>query len=300
MPTLLSRIIRFYTVRYNVFDSNIDTIEKRRQRMEYLSSKGRKPRNIDIEPVRANGVQAEWLIPKLAPDKKTLLYIHGGGWTLCSTQTHRSLVIRLAKASGVRALSIDYRLAPEHPFPAALEDTLAAYHYLLDQGYSPQEIVLGGDSAGGNLTLSCLLALKAAGEPLPAGAICLSPATDLTGSGDSFTTKTKVDPIVILPASGIPIHEPYTRGQDLTNPLISPLFGDLHGLPPILIHVGEDEILLDDSTRFVEKACVSGVKAQLVVWKNMFHVFQSYGPLIPQAQKSIDQLGQFIRDTLRA
>jgi epsilon-lactone hydrolase len=300
MPTILNRLIRFYTVRNNIFDSSQGDIIENRKRIDRLSSSLRPPRGVTIEEVSANGVHAEWNIPQDPAEGKALLYIHGGGWTICSTKTHRPLVGRLAKAGRVRVLSIDYRLAPEHPFPAALEDCLAAYKWLLDQGFHPANMMIAGDSAGGNLTLATLLALKSGEGPLPAAAIGLSPATDLAATGESYRTKADIDPILILPKEGQPpIHHPYSVGRDVRDPLISPLYGDLHGLPPILIHVGEEEILLDDSKMFVEKACAAGVEAKVVVWKNQFHVFQASAPFNPDAQKSINQMGEFIREKLK-
>lgn len=299
MPSMLGRVIRFYSIRHNVFDPKSGTIVERRKRIEDLARSMRAPSGVQVESLTANGVPGEWLIPRQAAPGKVLLYFHGGGWVMCSTRTHRAMVGRLARAAGIKALSIDYRLAPEYPYPAALDDCLAAYQWLLDQGYPASGIVVAGDSAGGNLTLALLLKLRDGAGPLPAAVVCLSPATDLAGTGASMQTKADVDPVLILPIGSSPIAASYTGDHDLHDPYISPLYGDLHGLPPVLIHVGEDEVLLDDSVRFAEKACAAGVDARIVIWKNRFHVFQAYAPFIPDAQKSINQIGEFIRAQLQ-
>lgn len=298
MSSLSSRICRGIISSVNVFDRNGKTVEEVREKLDRYSRLLRVPRGVRIEPVLAGSVSGEWIVPAGAPPGKAILYIHGGGWAICSTKTHRAMVARLAIASRVRALSIDYRLAPEHPFPAGLEDCLEAYLWLLDQGFHQGEIVIAGDSAGGNLTLATMLALKEAGEPLPAGAVCISPATDLLGTGESFRTKAGIDPMLKIPEGGYDLR-PYCGENDPRNPLISPLYGDLSGLPPILIHIGEDEVLLDDSTRFVERACEVGVDARVVVWKEMWHVFQIFAPFLPEARQSIHEMGEFIQAVLK-
>jgi acetyl esterase/lipase len=189
---------------------------------------------------------------------------------------------------------VDYRLAPEHPFPAALEDIQTAYRWLLQNGIPPRKIVVAGDSAGGNLALVLLLALREAGDPLPAAAVCLSPVTDLTGAVESRRTKAAVDPILRSGTSDMV--SSYVGKHDPRQPLLSPLYADLHGLPPILLHVGEDEILLDDSTRLAEHARAAGVNATVVVWSHMWHVFQAFAPLLPEARQSIEQMGQFVSE----
>jgi acetyl esterase/lipase len=199
-----------------------------------------------------------------------------GAYALGSIETHREFVSRLARASGMRALLIDYRLAPEHPFPAALEDAVAAYHWLIAQGFEASRVLIAGDSAGGGLALAALLALKDAGEGLPAGAVCISPWTDLSSTAESIRTKARVD--VVLNPDTLEIYAwRYAGEHDLRSPLISPLYADLSGLPPLLIQVGSDEILLDDATRLAARAREVGVEVTLRVWPEMFHVL----PLVP-------------------
>jgi monoterpene epsilon-lactone hydrolase len=252
------------------------------------------PGGVTVHAVRVGGVPAEWLAPAGAPDDRVLLYIHGGGFVIGSCNTHRPLAARLALASGSRALQIEYRLAPEHRFPDALDDVCAAYRALLHDGIPARGIVVAGDSAGGNLALALLVALRDAGEPLPAGAVCLSPVTDLAGTGASMRTKAASDP-VLSPTLAVDLTAAYAGDHDPREPLISPLYADLRGLPPVLLHVGSDEILLDDSTRFAERARAAGVDTQLVVWPGLWHVFQVYAQALPEALQSIEQIGAFVR-----
>jgi acetyl esterase/lipase len=294
MPSLQSHLLRFVLRRVTFLGRSEDSIQDLRRRVDSSARLLRTPRGVAVQRVQAGSVPAEWLIPRGAPADRVLLYLHGGAFVFCSLETHRALVSRLALASGSRALAVDYRLAPEHPFPAALEDCLAAYRWLLQSGIAPRRVVVAGDSAGGNLALVLLLALRAAGDPLPAAAVGLSPVTDLTGAPESRRTKAGVDPIL-----GTGTHLPvssYVGEQDPRQPLLSPLYADLRGLPPILLHVGTDEILLDDSTRFAERARAAGVDARLVVWPQMWHVFHVFAPFLPEARKAIAQVGEFVRE----
>jgi monoterpene epsilon-lactone hydrolase len=283
--------------RLNRWDRPIQDV---RPGMEKLASLARPPRGVSFQAVDAGGAHAEWAIPGNAVLEGVLLYFHGGGFVYGSVSTHRSLVAQLALAGGVRALSVNYRLAPEHIFPAALEDCLAAYRWLLTQGISPQKIVLGGDSAGGQLVLTVLLALREAGDPLPAGGFCISPLTDMTGSGESRRTLDKLDPMLSHKAGKwleAYIADPQV---DVRQPLLSPLFADLHGLPPLLLHVGTLEILLDDSRLFVQAARQAVVDVRLKVWPGMWHVFQVMSPYLPEAKQAVQELGEFVRERLGA
>jgi acetyl esterase/lipase len=232
------------------------------------------------------------------PDR-TILYLHGGAYTRGSIVSHRALVARLSAASGARALVIAYRLAPENPFPAAVEDATAAYRWLLEQHIQPDQLVVSGDSAGGGLSLALLLALRDAGHPLPAGAALLSPWTDLAGTGESIRTLAGADPWLnaerLMLTAGL-----YLAGADACNPLASPLYGDLHGLPPLLIQVGTDEILLDDATRLAERARAAGVPVTLEVWERMWHVFQSFAAEIPEGRQAVEKIGAFVRQVTQA
>lgn len=246
------------------------------------------------EKVTANGVPGEWITNGASTDAITLYYLHGGGYSIGSVNTHATMVSSIARASKARAFAIDYRLAPEHPFPAALDDALAGYRWLLERGIDAKSIVVGGDSAGGGLAASLLLALREAGDPLPAGAVLLSPWLDLTGSGESQRTRAELDPMIPAFEGVSPMAEWYLGDRPANDPMISQIFADLHGLPPTLIHVGDHEVLLSDSTRYAEKAQAAGVDVTLKVWDEMIHVFQFF-PMLPEGQQAIKEIGEWIQ-----
>jgi epsilon-lactone hydrolase len=253
----------------------------------------RVPKQCVTTPLEVAGVPAEWISWQGLDNGRVILYLHGGGYVLCSTKTHRPLVCRFVRASGARALVIDYRRAPEHPHPAAVEDALAAYRWLLDSGVESSRIAVMGDSAGGGLTLVLLQLLRDHQIPLPACAICLSPWTDLTCSGDSVKRKRRKDPVLYGPF--LPAYARlYMPEGDLAQPTASPLFGDFSNLPPILIHVGTDEVLLDDSIRVAEKAAKTNTPVELKVWRRMIHVFQAAASIHPKARQSIQEIGNYI------
>jgi acetyl esterase/lipase len=239
----------------------------------------------------ADGIPACHISAPGVRQDRGVLYLHGGGYVLGSLNTHAELMGRLAKACRAPVLGLDYRLAPEHPFPAAVDDAVAGYDRLLANGITPDRIVIAGDSAGGGLTLACLLALKAQGKPQPAGAVLLSPWTDLTGSGASLQTRAELDPMI-----GVDLLKPmaalYHAETDAADPLISPLFGDLSGLAPMLVQVGDHEVLLDDSTRLVERARAQGGTAELEIYDEAFHVFQSVAAL-PESSDALTSIGRF-------
>lgn len=267
------------------------TIEQSRAAMERISE--RVASDVRCEPVSAGGIEAEWISAPGAAQDRVILYLHGGGYTAGSIQTHRAMVARIARASNARALAINYRLAPEHPFPAAVDDTTAAYRWLLSQGYSPRKIVIAGDSAGGGLTLAALAALRDSRQPMPAAAVPISPWTDLEGSGDSIRTKAAKDPMVQQDGLA-PSARAYAGNASLRNPLVSPLYADFRGFPPLLIQVGEAEILLDDATRVAERARAAGVAVELEVWDEMPHVWHVFAKLLPEGQQAIDKIGRFV------
>jgi len=246
------------------------------------------------QPVRAGGVPAEWVSTPEASAARVILYLHGGGYVIGSINTHRDLASRLSRAAGARVLLIDYRLAPEHPFPAAVDDATAAYRWLLATGVAPAQIAIAGDSAGGGLTVATLVALRDAGAPLPAAGVCLSPWVDLEGIGASMTTKASVDPMVqrdgLLQMAAL-----YLNGQPARTPLAAPLYADLTGLPPLLVQVGTAETLLDDSTRLAERARAAGVAVTLEPWDDMVHVWQIFAAMLPEAREAIDRIGAFVR-----
>jgi epsilon-lactone hydrolase len=254
--------------------------------------------DVTSTPVDAGGVTAEWIVPPGATEGRVLLYLHGGGYVVGSVDMYRDLISRLARAAGARALGVDYRLAPEHPFPAAVEDATAAYRWLVSRGTDPAYIAVAGDSAGGGLTLATLIALRDGGDPLPAVAACLSPWVDLEGVGASMTSKAAVDPFVQKEMIQF-MAQQYLGGRAPRTPLAAPLYADLQGLPPLLIQVGTAEILLDDATRIAERARAAGVEVSLEVWDDMIHVWQLFAPILPEGQQAIERIGAFIRAHIR-
>ncbi len=255
--------------------------------------------DIKREPASANGVPGEWITAPNSTDAVTILYLHGGGYTIGSLNTHADMVSRICRASGARAFSLDYRLAPEHPFPAAVEDATRAYRWLLGQGIRPESIVISGDSAGGGLTAATLLELKKSGDPLPGAAVLLSPWTDLDATGDSMKTRAEADAMIRVDPLKTMAHI-YAGKAELTDPLVSPLYGDYSGLPPILIQVGDAEVLLDDSTRYAERAKAAGVDVTLEVFDEMIHVFQIFAATLPEAQQAIDKIGAWVKQHIHA
>ena len=269
------------------------TIGQMRGAMEKVAERV-KP-EIKCEKLEAGGVPAEWIVAPEAAEDRVVLYLHGGGYVMGSINTHRAMIARISRAAKAKALALDYRLAPEHPFPAAVEDATAAYRWLLAQGYKPNKIAIAGDSAGGGLTLATLLALRDAKTPLPAAAVPISAWSDMEGTGASVQTRAAIDPMVGI-AGLLDMGKKYVGSGDPKNPLASPLHGDYRGLPPILLQVGDAEILLDDSTRVAEKAKAAGVKVDLEVWPEMVHVWHVYAKLLPEAQQAIDRMGQYIQE----
>ena len=274
------------------------TLWERRIAFERLWDEFPPPADMTYEPVGAGGVPGEWIIPPLAPTDRAILYLHGGGYVIGSLQTHREMVCRMALAAGSRALLIDYRLAPENPFPAAVEDAVAAYRWLLGQGIQHERIVIAGDSAGGGLTVATLVALRYFGLPLPAAGVCLSPWTDLAATGESLTTKAHVDPIVQKDLL-LQMAAAYLGGADAQTPLASPLYADLTGRPPLLVQVGTAETLLDDATRLAERARQAGVDVTLDISEEMPHVWLVFGSFLPEAQQAIETAGEFMRKHLQ-
>lgn len=241
---------------------------------------------------------AEWVVPRGADPRTRLVYLHGGGYVAGSPRTHRGLVTRIARAAGMVALVPDYRLAPEHRFPAALEDARLALAHAFDHGPDGEEparrVVLAGDSAGGGLALATLVAARDAGERLPARAATLSAWTDLAATGASIETRAAADPM--LPASLLKGWCRHYLGEDTSprHPLASPLYADLSGLPPLLVQVGDAEVLLDDSVRLAARARDVGVEVTLDVWPELFHVFQAFAGALPEGREAIARLGAFL------
>jgi acetyl esterase/lipase len=296
MPSIQSHILRFYLRSQRGIDANA-SVSQQRADFERAAGSAKMPKGVSVRAAVVGGVLGEWIVPAEMDDESVILYLHGGGYMMGSPKTHQALVARIASASHARALLLDYRLAPEHPFPAAIEDAAAAYHALLDQGTAPEQIVFAGDSAGGGLVMAALLWLRDAGDPLPRAAVCISPFADFTLAGESLITRAKADPYVKREHWSVVKH--YLGDNDPYSPLLSPLYGDLRGLPPLLIHVGNDEILLSDSTRLAECAQDAGVDVTLEVWPGMWHVWHFFAPLLPEAQQAIEKIGSFVRENKR-
>lgn len=247
------------------------------------------------QPVTTPFFTGEWLTPVKADGQRVVLYLHGGGYVSGSPVTHLALTAQLAQEADARLFALDYRLAPEHPFPAALKDAWAVYWWLLtEQHIAPSQIVVAGDSAGGGLTIALLLALRDAGAPLPAGAVGLSPWLDLTLSGATLITNAATDYLNhdILRASA----QMYSYGHALDEPLLSPLYADLRGLPPLLLQAGGAEMLLDDSRRFAVCAREAGVAVELAIYPHMVHVWHFTWRLEPQARQALAEIGAFVRE----
>lgn len=250
------------------------------------------PAAVRITPAPVNGIPGEW-VESPNSTNAVLLYLHGGGYFGCSAETHRPITVWFAM-HGFRVFAANYRLAPENPFPAAVDDAVAAYRGLLADGHLPQRLVVAGDSAGGGLVLSLMLALRAASTPLPAAAALFSPWTDLAATGESI--RINAARCAMFNGADIgPSARYYLGNADPRNPLASPLYAELSGLPPLLIHVGENECLRDDSTRVAEKARAAGVPVELKVWPVVPHVWQLAHQILPEARQSLRETAEFLR-----
>lgn len=236
---------------------------------------------------------AEWVIPDGCKENYMILYFHGGGFVSGNAVDHRNLVAKFTQFLGAKSLVFDYSLAPENPFPAGVNDSVTIYQWVLSQGYLPEHILFAGDSAGAGLQMSCLLKLKELGLPLPAGVVAMSPCVDMTISGESHKTRLKADPCT--PKGSTETWLSYYIGDgDPADPIMSPLFGDLSGLPPMIIQVGDHETLLSDSTRFAEKAHKAGVDVTLHVWEGMFHCFPLLAPMFREANEAMVEIRDFV------
>jgi epsilon-lactone hydrolase len=293
-------------------ESEIDAIRKlltskprpvgwaeRRERLDEVGSVWPVAGDIKCEAVDCDGVPGEWSIAPGSDASRVLLFFHGGGYCSGSIKSHRRMVTEAGRAMRIRTLAIDYRRAPEHPFPAQYEDALTAWRFLRRRGFAAGHIVVGGDSAGGNLSLSLINRLRAANEPLPGCAWLVSPWTDLTMSGDTFATKDAVDPL---------IHKAYLEELadayapppiDRRDPLISPLFGDVSGFPPMLIQVGSAETLIADATRLAEAAGIADVKVRLEIWPHMIHAWPVWNAALEDGRRALAAAGEFVRATMR-
>ena len=251
-----------------------------------------------VSDVNSGAVKGEW-IQSTSDPQQTVYYLHGGGYVACSPKTHRPFTSSLSRAANARVFALDYRLAPEHRFPAPVEDAVAGYHWLLDQDVDPQEIVIGGDSAGGGLTIATLVSLRDAGLPLPRAAFVISPWTDMSCAGKSLDTNNECDPMFF--AAGVRWMAPvYVGAASPCDPLASPIYADLSNLPPLLIHVSDTEVLLDDSVRLAERAKQFGVNVDLRIWKDLPHawpVFVSFK--LPESFRALGEIVEFIQNNSR-
>jgi len=275
-----------------------DGLTERRQRLDALSEQYSLPPGVRVEAADANGVKAEWTSTEEADPQSVVMYLHGGGYIAGSMKSHRHMVAQAGREAGSRTMSLDYRLAPEHPFPAAIEDTVAGYRFLLSRGFPATRIAIAGDSAGGGLAIALLVSLRDAGLPLPACAWCVSPWVDLEGTGASMTAKAMVDPMVQQPYL-VELAEAYLGGVDPRTPLAAPLYADLRGLPPILIQVGSAETLLDDAVRLAGAAGSADVRVRLEVWPDMIHVWHLFYQQVAAGRRALAEAGAFIRSNCR-
>ncbi len=266
----------------------------RRARLDGLGARYPLPADVQVDPVDADGVDAEWTITPGADPGRVILFLHGGGYISGSLASHRHTVAQAGREAGARTLALGYRLAPEHPFPAALEDAVAGYRFLLSQGVSPGRIALAGESAGGGLAVAALVRLRDAGVALPACAWCSSPWVDLTMTGGSMTVKAEVDPL-IQESYLAELAAQYLHGADPLTPMASPLYADLQGLPPLLIQVGSAETLLDDAVRLAGAAGAADVRTTLQVWPRMIHAWHLFFPQLEAGRRSLAEAGAFVR-----
>jgi monoterpene epsilon-lactone hydrolase len=272
-------------------------VAKTRAETEAMSSMFKALVPGQCEPVVAKGIRGEWLVPAEVIKGRVVLYLHGGYYNAGSAHSTRTLAMNTGYAAKACVLSIDYRLAPENPYPAALEDALLAYEWLLEEEYSPGAILLAGDSAGGGLVLCLLLRLRERNLPLPAAAICYSPWTDLALSGESYQGNGRSDVMLDLPSFEQSARI-YLGSVDPHTPYASPVYGDLQGLPPLLIQVGSDEMLLSDATSFAERAKAAGVAMNLEVWRGMQHEWQFAAKAIPEGREAIQHVRRFVDSLL--
>ena len=280
-------------------DVNEIDIEEFRGRLNSLGRSMITAFGVSVEKDVVNGLNVEWLTPKDHMDGKLLLYLHGGAYVLGGCDLHRQMVSHIARAGRIRAILPEYRLSPEHKYPAAINDAVGVYRSLLKMGLKPQDIIFAGDSAGGGLSVATLLALRDAGDPLPAAAVLLSPFLDVTGSGASMQSRADKDPW--FRAEDIPlVADHYCEPHQRRFPLVSPVFANVEGLPPMLIQVGDHEILLSDSERLADECVAAGIDVELEVWPEMWHVFQMFTRKMPESRQAIDKIGRYIQARLKA
>jgi monoterpene epsilon-lactone hydrolase len=270
------------------------SIEELRAQMEADSTQFPLAPDVRCQPVAAGGVPAEWVTTPESVEERVIYYLHGGGYVAGSITTHREMASRLARAAKARVLLIDYQLAPEHPFPAAVEDAVAGYRWLLSSGVKPTRVAIAGESAGGGLSVATLVALRDALEPLPAAAVAVSPWVDMQAVGESMVSRAAVDPLLQRDML-LEMARNYLGNAEPRTPLASPIHADLAGLPPLLIQVGTAEVLYDDATRLTERAESAGVEVVLEPWEDMIHMWPAFAAMLPEGQQAIDRIGEFVQ-----
>ncbi|HNY00959.1 MAG TPA: alpha/beta hydrolase [Bacteroidales bacterium] len=305
MPSTKSKIINFLLrnrhlmqgkCRKEVFTMDSSIAAFREQCEQGAARFGKIPDGVTVKPEEIRGIKAEWLIPAGSDPARVILYVHGGGYVSGSCSDHRGIVAKFALRCGVTCLVYEYRLAPEHPYPAALDDSVAVYSALLNSGFLPHHILVAGESAGGGLTLALLLALKERAIALPAGAVALSPWTDLTCSGDSYHTKNRYS---LAPMNSWTVFSRHYAGNhDPADPFVSPLFGNPAGLPPLYLNAGTDDELFDDGARFAQKAKEAGVDVTWQPGERQVHCYPLLAPMFPEATEAMEEVVAFVKRRL--
>lgn len=281
----------------SIFGGELSIIQQR-EGMEAMGRAIPVPDDVVVEPVDIDGIHGCWVTTPVARQDAYVVYFHGGGYVMGSLDSHKELMGRISRFCRATVLGVDYRLAPEHTYPAALDDALKSFQWLLKQDVDPSRIMLAGDSAGGGLALATLSSIRDAKGTLPAGAFLFSPWTDLTVSGESTSTRAQADPMIKVP-NMLHLASLYCGGVSSSNPLISPLFADFSGFPPLLIQVGDAEVLLDDASRIANKAKAARVNTLYQVWDEAFHVFQAM-PQLPESTEALQNVAAFYAEHVGA
>lgn len=295
---ILYQMIRWWRRRSRGLKSGLNNPIAVRKVLAKGARRVRVASDIHVEPASFGALTGEWVTAPGSRGDRALLYLHGGGYVGGSPASHRALTAALSRAARVRVFALDYRLAPEHPYPAALDDAVSAYHWLLGQGLSASSIGLGGDSAGGGLTAATLVRLRDEGAPLPAAAFMLSPWADLEVTGESARTRAARDPMLVGDLAAFARHYIGDAGHP-RHPRISPIHAELHDLPPLLIQVGTHEVLFDDAVRLADRVRQHRGRVELEVWDDMIHVFQIFPNFLPEARRAIARIAAFLQAELR-
>lgn len=293
-----ARIVRAITsIYFDLQDASKANVQLSRARLNFFGRMVPPAGGVAVEPVEIAGLDAEWLTPADAPADSAILYLHGGAYVVGGCDSHRHLASHIARAAGTRALLPEYGLAPEHPYPEPIEDSVEVYRALLADGLDPNRILIAGDSAGGGLAVATLLTLRDEGLPMPRAAFLLSPWLDLSASGETMQTRSERDPWFRADDIRV-IARYYCEPDQLTDPRVSPVYADMHGMPPMHIQVGDDEILLSDATRLADKLRAAGVEVTVDVWHEMWHVFQAFLLVVPEAREAVSRMGVAMREAL--